>query len=478
MEPSARITDLHLRSLLKQHRVEGEVVSDGSVPGLWIRLSTRGTGSWTLLLRVAGEGGVNQQGRALFGKKIRINLGNYPAISIHLARAKANALIEQAKRGINPKDALLVGAKAGGLTIRVLSDDFLKNHVYSRQLDSSKNYKNAFDVHINPKVGDKLAELLTREDVRSVMGTARVKRKRPAGQRGGDLGGVEAARTTMSVFRHMYSWAIDEAKVKRKDNPVSKITKNLPSKKQGEVVLSLREARIVWDAAKETGYPFGTHVQLMLLTGCRLDESASARVSWIDLNEGLIIIPRDGYKTDHVHVVPLVPQALDILRSLPHPRTGDHLFSSDGGRTPIRGISKYYRTQLANAIIANTGSKLSKEFTSHDLRRTVATRLAEALGDEGDKLVKRILGHSDSSVTAIYNRYGYVREMRVVLERWANDLTTSSPVKLSHLTLEPDMKGFESSRYRDVGRSLGEVAGSQDGTSLATAGICSQTELE
>ena len=33
-----------------------------------------------------------------------------------------------------------------------------------------------------------------------------------------------------------------------------------------------------------------------------------------------------------------------------------------------------------------------------------------------------MLGHADGSVTAIYNRYGYVKEMREVLERWAEDL--------------------------------------------------------
>ena len=77
-----------------------------------------------------------------------------------------------------------------------------------------------------------------------------------------------------------------------------------------------------------------------------------------------------------------------------------------------------------DAILAMTGSKFPKKFTSHDLRRTVATRLAESLADEGDKLVRRVLGHSDGSVTAIYNRYGYVRGMRRVLEQWANDLTS------------------------------------------------------
>jgi len=347
-------------------------------------------------------------------------------MSLHAARARATDLIEQAKRGVNPKSALRTNATAGGPTIKALSEYFVKTHVNSRSLDSAKNYENAFAVHINPKVGDKLADLLTRDEVRMLMDSARAKRKRPRGQRGGPIGGIEAARTAMNVLRHMYSWGIDEGKLKRKDNPVSKITKNLPNKQQGEVVLSIEEARIVWKAAQETGYPFGTHVQLMLMTGSRLDEWASARSSWVDLKEGLIVIPRERYKSDHVHVVPLVPKAVELLKAIPARATGDHLLSSDGGRTPICGVSKYYRTRLVDAIIAIAGSKLSKVFTSHDLRRTVATRLAEALGDEGDKLVKRVLGHSDGSVTAIYNRYGYVREMRRALERWANDLTTST----------------------------------------------------
>jgi hypothetical protein len=58
--------------------------------------------------------------------------------------------------------------------------------------------------------------------------------------------------------------------------------------------------------------------------------------------------------------------------------------------------------------------------------RAGATRLAESLGDEGDKLVKRVLGHSDGSVTAIYNRYGYVKEMRRALEQWASELRTET----------------------------------------------------
>jgi hypothetical protein len=46
------------------------------------------------------------------------------------------------------------------------------------------------------------------------------------------------------------------------------------------------------------------------------------------------------------------------------------------------------------------------------------------LGEEGDKLIKRALGHSDGSVTAIYNRYGDVREMRSELTISDGNLST------------------------------------------------------
>ncbi|MGO9933481.1 MAG: hypothetical protein ACLPV8_16955 [Steroidobacteraceae bacterium] len=78
---------------------------------------------------------------------------------------------------------------------------------------------------------------------------------------------------------------------------------------------------------------------------------------------------------------------------------------------------------MPREIIACTGAALLAPFTSHDLRRTVATRPGESLGVGGEQLIKKVLGYSDGSVTAIYNRYGYVKEMRAGLEAWARELT-------------------------------------------------------
>jgi integrase len=78
---------------------------------------------------------------------------------------------------------------------------------------------------------------------------------------------------------------------------------------------------------------------------------------------------------------------------------------------------------MLKACLAETGEITKIRWTPHDLRRTVATRIAEQLGIEGEKFVKRVLGQSDGSVTAIYNRYGYVKEIRRVLAQWVKELT-------------------------------------------------------
>jgi hypothetical protein len=115
-------------------------------------------------------------------------------------------------------------------------------------------------------------------------------------------------------------------------------------------------------------------------------------------------------------------------------------------------VAKFFKTSLASQILANTGSWFPKRLTSHVLRRTVATRIAEILGDEGDKVLKRVLGHSDGSVTSLYNRYGYVREMRRALELWVSELTGSGKSP----SVEADEAARPASPVQDAGSETGE----------------------
>ena len=128
------LTDVALRALLKQPHSEQLEVPDGSVPGLKFRIGARGRGTWTLRLTVSGEGGVTERGYQRAGRKYRLTLGEYPVLTLHGARARANELIDQARRGLNPVAVIEQKATANGLTVRQLWERFLSDYIESREL--------------------------------------------------------------------------------------------------------------------------------------------------------------------------------------------------------------------------------------------------------------------------------------------------------------------------------------------------------
>jgi integrase len=81
------------------------------------------------------------------------------------------------------------------------------------------------------------------------------------------------------------------------------------------------------------GYPFGPVYRLILLTGCRQGKWSRCTRSCIDIDEALLVLPSAAYKSDHVHIVPLVPEAVDILRPILSDspcESGDYIFSVSG----------------------------------------------------------------------------------------------------------------------------------------------------
>jgi integrase len=414
-----RLTDTALKGRLKEPRVAQSEIVDGAVPGLAVRVGRGPAATWSLVLRVRGEGGVSRRGFAKKGRRYRFTLGNYPEMSLDEARARANEFRSRANAGESPAIAI-ERAAAGRLTVQALSARFLEDYARSKNLRSTRKYEQAIATHIVPHLGGIPVDTLDREEVRSLIRHVRVPQARADTKGGRARGGIEAARRSLGVLRLMVGWAIEERLVNREDNPASRMERNLPKKRKGDRVLSLEEMRTVWRAA-DSGFAFDNHVRLMLLTACRAGEWARARWSWVDLNRGLLTIPADEYKTNRPHIVPLVPEAVAILENSFRGGKGDYILSATEGERPIRGLAKFYQTRLPQVIFKQSEAVISP-FTSHDLRRSVASRVAESLGIGGEPLVRRLLGHADSSVTAIYNHYGYLREMRAAVEAWAREL--------------------------------------------------------
>jgi integrase len=187
------------------------------------------------------------------------------------------------------------------------------------------------------------------------------------------------------------------------------------------------------DRRGKLGRPLAIALRLLLVTGQRRGEVAAAK--WDDVVETTAdVTGADGKvekiafkvwniptnKTDRPHSIPLSPLACTLLEELktfsgdsahwlPSKRTGDANAERD------RSITRAART--VRELLS------MKNWTPHDLRRTCRTGLARI--GVADALGERILNHaSGDRMTAVYNRHGYVLEMKTALDAWATRITT------------------------------------------------------
>jgi integrase len=135
-----------------------------------------------------------------------------------------------------------------------------------------------------------------------------------------------------------------------------------------------------------------------------------------------VVNPSEAHEEHRAQVVPLVVQAMDILKNLP--RLQDELVFPAAGKAgrSFSGFSKAKR-QLDEM----TGVSV---WTLHDLRRTAATGFAR-LG-VAPHVVERILNHTTGTlggVAGVYNRFGYLPEMRAALEQWAQHVERIAAVE-------------------------------------------------
>ena len=243
-----------------------------------------------------------------------------------------------------------------------------------------------------------------------------------------DRGALVAANRTLAVVRRVFSWGIEQDLIET--TPCAGI--KAPSKEIPEDrVLTDAEITTFWNDLK-LSVPIHTVLKLELLLAQRIGEVRGMRWDELDMKEKIWTLTPDRTKNETVHLIPLSEKAVELIETMkPLSETSEYVFASPKAsrknataasvRNPIRIDS--ISTALDRAI-KDTGLA---HFSSHDLRRTAATKIS-ALGHTDD-LIGRILNHKNRTVTARYNRHSYLPEKRAALEKWALHLDSLvSPV--------------------------------------------------
>jgi integrase len=196
-------------------------------------------------------------------------------------------------------------------------------------------------------------------------------------------------------------------------NPVAATEDPGPAQARDRV-LSDSEIAAIWRAAGDDA--FGKIVKLLVLTACRREEIGGLKWSEIDRNNATITLPASRVKNGHEHTLPLTTLALEIIGSIEQVVGRDHLF----GDRSLNGFTGW------GAAKDDLDDRLDKitEWRLHDLRRSVATWLAEH-GDVEPHVIEAILNHYSghrSGDAGTYNRAKYARQMRAALSLWDDHL--------------------------------------------------------
>lgn len=420
---------------------------DKQVPGLALRVTDRRHRSWVVQ-------------RRLNGRMRRWTLGGYIAGagedrdagaigSIAWARHKAHAMLTDIGRGIDPAVAederRRADARKRDNTLASVAERFIEKHVRTKLRDRTQlEYERPLRKLIIPLWGPRPIGEISRREIKSLLERIAIS-EIPAVKLGKDQGeplegGPVASNRTLAVVRKMFNWIIEDEGDLLTASPVVGIKPQGGREKARERVLTDDEIRVLWSACDragggydeafkarfpdmDKGYPFGTMVKFLLLTGQRRDEVAAVR--WSEIQDDLWTISAERYKGKRPHVVPLSISTRRLLKSAPP--LGDYVFSTRGavafsgfrkGKAELDAAMMSILRQQALEAGADPAKVTLTSWTLHDLRRTAKTLMTRS--GVPHFIADRVLGHAIQGVGHVYDRHDYLKEKRQAL----NKLTT------------------------------------------------------
>lgn len=362
-------------------------IADGGQRGLSLRISYGGTKTYCVSYRVNG-------------KQRRMKLGRVPYLSLKEARKKASATLALVDQGKDPA--------AEKLKVKRLAHSTIFSDVLAKFIDSYARPRNASWRETERTLDHYFAKTWGKVSVASIDKSM----VRDAIEVVVRTGKHSAANQAFANIRKFFSWCVEQ------DLCAVSPCNGLKMPAQAVVrerVLTHDEIRAILKASDEMGYPFGPIIRLLFLTAQRRSEVAGMAFAEIDQKSQNWLLPRDRTKSARAHSVPLVLPAIDILASLPIFDSTLCFPARGRNKRPVSGFS-----QWKAALDRSSGVD---KWRIHDIRRTVATGLAEL--KVAPHVIEKILNHSSGTirgVAAIYNRYEYKDECRDALNRWAAHL--------------------------------------------------------
>ncbi len=262
------------------------------------------------------------------------------------------------------------------------------------------DYRGIIKRYVRPKFGKWKISELSRPDLRKLL--IEIDDKFPT-----------RAGAVMRVSGSMYNTARDKEWIPDSViNPAAGI--KLPKLVARDHVLTDPELVAIWNATDALGHPFGPIVKLFILTGQRREDVSGMRWAEIDFDQKVWNIPGNRTKDKHAHVVPLSPEELAVIATLPHSTDANFVFRTTGDVSSPSGFSR----AKANMDKLIKQAKV-RPWRMHDIRRSFCTGLAQLGVDVivAEKLLNHV-GESLRGIVGVYQRHEDGVKKSAAMELW------------------------------------------------------------
>jgi integrase len=366
---------------------ERREIADGYLPGLYLIVHPTGAKSWAVRYRHHGQ-------------SRKFTLGGYPLLDLKAARESGAKALRAAAEGRDPGQERAQARASQPDSIESVAQQFIERHVRRHNRPKTiRETERALRLHVLPYWRGRSANSISRRDILDVL------------DRVVDGGAPIAANRVLAATRKLFNWAVSRDILA--SSPCEGV-KPPSAETARDRVLTDDELRAVWQAADKAGFPFGSIVKLLILSGQRRDEVGQMRWLEIDIDKRLWTLPRERVKTGQPHEVPLSDAALALLRAVPRFNDSPLVFTTRG-TTVFSGYSKC-KSRLDALLPADMSA-----WRLHDLRRTAASGMAR-LGISLP-VIEKILNHASGSfagIVAVYQRHSFADEKRAALQTWGN----------------------------------------------------------
>lgn len=349
--------------------------------GLVLSVQPTGAKAWKVIYRSGG-------------RPRWLHLGPADAIGLADARRLAGRRMVEVAEGKDPAAEKKADRNRG--TFAELAERYVEQHAKKKN-KSWRQGETLVRRYALPGWTNMPAAAVTRADVKAL------------------IGGIDKpvlANQVLASVSAIFTWAVREDILPA--NPCKLVARN--AVRSRERVLEASELPQFWSAFDDAGLVIGTALKVLLLTGQRPGEVANMRREHI--RDGWWEIPGapvpalrwPGTKNGESHRVWLPAPVQTLLREL----SDDDMLGGTGY------VFTSGRRRLDHAMRAVCSQLDVARATPHDLRRTHGTTIT-GLG-KGRDAMNRIQNHREGGIADVYDRHGYEKETKDIMEAVAAHL--------------------------------------------------------